>query len=156
MIGIRAVNLTDAPRVSETLIASITELCGADHHNDPKLIAAWTSNKTPQNIAAWVQNPRARLFLAEIDGTIAGVGGISADGEVTLNYVHPDFRFRGVSRTMLDHLEEELTSLKISEGFLASTKTAHAFYLKAGWRNEGQFESSFGVDGIPMRKTLVP
>lgn len=37
----------DAIEACEALRRSITELCVADHRNDPDLLANWLRNKTP-------------------------------------------------------------------------------------------------------------
>jgi hypothetical protein len=37
----------DAPAACDVLRRSISELCVADHGNDPTILARWLSNKTP-------------------------------------------------------------------------------------------------------------
>ncbi len=41
------------------------------------------------------------LFIAETSEPIVAVGGIDEVGEITLDHVHLDFRFRGVSKKLL-------------------------------------------------------
>ena len=49
-ITVRRATGADIPAMSRVLIASITELCAADHGNDPKKLAAWLRNKTPDGV----------------------------------------------------------------------------------------------------------
>jgi len=151
---VRPMRAADAKAASTTLVASIGELCAADHRNDPDVIRAWTANKTPNAIRRWIGNPRTVLVLADIEGACAGVGGLSTDGEMLLNYVHPDHRFRGVSRAILCDLERRLAGFGHAEARLTGTATALPFYRSAGWRETGALESGFGIDGFVMAKAL--
>ena len=154
MIVFRKAIDADAGALSELLCRSITELCSADHRNDPDVIARWTANKSPEYMMMWIRNPRHFLVIAERDQEPAGVGCISDDGEVLLNYVSPDHRFCGVSKAVLDHLEEALAERGITRASLTSTKTAHQFYRKARWVDCAEPEVMFGLTGYPMEKLI--
>lgn len=154
MIAVRRASGADLPAMSRVLIASITELCAADHHGDPQAIAAWTANKTPEGVGAMLAHPQTRLFVAELDGTIAAVGAVSSQGGITLNYVAPWARFRGVSRAMLVALEADLKAAGYAEAWLESTATAREFYAAAGWIADGPQAAGRQVNGYPMRKRL--
>jgi GNAT superfamily N-acetyltransferase len=154
MLVIRQADERDAQACSAVLCASIRELCAADHNGDANLIARWIANKTPAHMARWAADPGVVLFLAEHDGATAGVGSISRDGEVLLNYVAPAHRFSGVSWAMLAHLEAALRERGVGTARLTSTKTAHRFYRAAGWVDVGDPEVTFGIAGYPMAKVL--
>ena len=49
---IRPAREADVPEMSRVLIASITELCAADHGNRADRLASWTANKTPEGVRA--------------------------------------------------------------------------------------------------------
>ena len=87
-LKVRQAGIADAAACSEVLCASIRELCAADHHGDEQIIARWLDNKTPKTLQSWIENPESTIYVAEIDGHIVGVGGVSGS-EVTLNYVSP-------------------------------------------------------------------
>lgn len=140
--------------MSRVLIASITELCVPDHGNDPDKLAAWLHNKTPEGVEAMLANPHGGLFVAELDGAVAAVGAVSGNGAITLNYVAPEARFRGVSKAMLAVLESELRALGFAEGRLEATATARSFYEAAGWAEDGPQAAGRMVNGYPMRKAL--
>src|SRR5437762_7754078 len=95
----------DAPAACEVLGRSISELCGADHRNDPVILGRWLADKTPEIVASWIIGPGNSVLVAVETGTILAVGSVTDASEITLNYVSPDARFRGVSRALLVALE---------------------------------------------------
>lgn len=119
--------------MSRVLIASITELCHADHEDDPDRIAEWTANKSPDGILAMLARDGFFMLVAELDGQIVAVGATTADGEIALNYVAPEARFRGVSQALLAHMEADLRARGFAQGRLRATRTAKTFYLARGW-----------------------
>jgi SAM-dependent methyltransferase len=84
----------DAPAACEVIRRSISELCGADHQNDPE----WLATKTAEIVGSWIIKPGNSVLVAVEDGSIFAEGS-------ALNYISPDSRFRGVSRAMLTALE---------------------------------------------------
>ncbi len=151
MIHIRRAAPADASVMSSVLIDSITELCAADHKDDPAAIASWLSNKSPDRIAEWFENPANTLLVAQCDREVAAVGGFNASRMIILNYVSPNHRFAGVSKALLAAMEEALGP---GEATLDSTLTARPFYLAAGWLEVGPPKAYRMVDGYPMRKML--
>ena len=154
MITIRRAAEADIGAMSEVLIASITELCGLDHNNDPAAIAAWTANKTPDGVRRMLANPDATLLVAEHDGVIAAVGCVQGGNEIGLNYVHPAHRFQGVSRALLEAMEQAIRDAGFTEATLKATQTAHDFYRANGWQDAGDFYTGRWIDAWPMRKGL--
>jgi ribosomal protein S18 acetylase RimI-like enzyme len=136
------------------MIASITELCTADHRGDLALVAGWTRNKTPESVAGMLANPHLALFIAEVDGTVGAVGAVNGADAIGLNYVSPAFRFRGLSRALLAHMEADMAARGTEIGRLVSTQTALRFYRAHGWQDAGPPESGHNVDGYPMTKRL--
>jgi GNAT superfamily N-acetyltransferase len=134
---------------------SIAELCAADHNNDPAILQRWLSNKTPEVFRSWIKPDNALLVAVE-DNNILAVGCVTSAGRITLNYVSPDSRFRGVSSALLTALEccaieggNELCTLD-------STETARRFYLARGYSEDGRANSKFGTaGGYPMSKCLT-
>jgi predicted transcriptional regulator len=64
----------DAPAACEVLRRSISELCGADHRNDPVILGRWLANKTPEIVASWTVRPENSVLVAVEDGSILGGG----------------------------------------------------------------------------------
>lgn len=154
MIQIRAAIDADAEIIGDILCSSIRELCDLDHKDDPKRIADWTANKTPEQIRLWIADPQTALIVADLDGQPAGVGSYSSNGQIVLNYVSPRHRFRGVSRALLAHMEQAIAIQGHKTGKLTSTQTAHGFYRKSGWIDVPATVSSFSMRGHAMEKAL--
>ena len=152
---VRRAGPADVGEMSRVLIASITELCHADHKGDAEAIAAWTRNKTPEGVMAMLEAPANRMFVAERDGAVAAVGCVVGDDEIGLNYIDPAQRFMGVSRALLGAMEDAMREAGATEGRLKSTTTAHRFYLDAGWSDVGALYTGRFIEAWPMRKALV-
>src|SRR5438105_14457983 len=95
----------DATAACEVIRRSIIELCVADHRNEPAILERWLANKTPEIVASWIAQTGGSVLVALEGAAILAVGSVTDQGEITLNYVSPDARFRGVSRAMLRVLE---------------------------------------------------
>ncbi|MBZ8133387.1 GNAT family N-acetyltransferase [Afifella sp. IM 167] len=151
---IRKAEPGDAEAMSSVLTASIAELCVPDHGGLPANIERWTSNKTPENVRAWIADPASRVLVVEDGGEIVCVGSF-AGPEVLLNYVKPSARFRGASKALLAHMEQEMRDQGVAEARLTSTATAHRFYRASGWTDAGEPGKMFGIaKAHPMRKQL--
>lgn len=134
---------------------SIAELCGADHHHDPAVLGRWLSNKTPGIFKSWIK-PGNSLLVADENDAVLAVGCVTDAGEITLNYVSPDARFRGVSSALLAALESRARSRRNARCTLSSTETARRFYLDRGYSEEGPRDEKFGTSGgYPMSKPLA-
>jgi GNAT superfamily N-acetyltransferase len=145
----------DAAAACDVLRRSITELCVADHRNDPAILAQWLANKTPEIVASWIAQPARSVLVAVDEGAILAVGGVSDQGEITLNYVSPEARFRGVSRALLGALEARAKERGNRRCHLVSTQTARQFYLATGYVEDGPPQGKFGTSSsFPMSKTL--
>jgi GNAT superfamily N-acetyltransferase len=144
----------DAPAACDVLRRSIAELCVADHRNDPEVLAGWLSNKNPESFKAWL-SPGNSVLIAVEDDEIIAVGAVSDAGMITLNYVSPAARFRGVSRALLGALEARAVELGSSQCKLNSTETARRFYRANGYVEEGPPVRVRGVSGYPMSKSLL-
>ena len=152
-VGLRRARPKDAASAAAVLCASITGLCVADHGNEPEILARWLANKTPRDVRRWIDAPGC-VVVAEEYGRIVGVGGAAASGEITLNYVLPEARFRGVSKAVLGALEVYLRADGHARSTLSSTRTAHRFYLAAGYVDAGEPQSWRGLTAFPMIKDL--
>jgi GNAT superfamily N-acetyltransferase len=144
----------DAAAACLTMRRSIAELCTADHRNDPIVLQRWLGNKTPEIFKSWIR-PDNTLLVAVEDDSILAVGCVTTAGEITLNYVSPDARFRGVSTALLLALEARAMARGHGCCTLHSTETARRFYLARGYREDGPAHGKFGTtSGYPMSKRL--
>ncbi|MGA2291726.1 N-acetyltransferase family protein [Bradyrhizobium sp.] len=146
----------DAAAACQVMRRSIAELCVADHRNDPEILQRWLSNKRPEIFVSWIK-PGNSLLVAVEDDSIIAVGCITDAGEITLNYVSPDVRFRGVSSAMLSALEARARERSLGLCTLASTETARRFYLARGYSEAGPADGKFGAASVyPMSRRLKP
>jgi GNAT superfamily N-acetyltransferase len=145
----------DAARVCEVIRASIIVLCVADHNQNPEILGRWLAGKTPENVVAWIAHAGSSLLVAVGDDDILAAGGVTDDGEITLNYVAPQARFRGLSTLLLGALEARAVERGAIRITLLSTETAHRFYLSRGYRNVGSPQRKLGTaSSYPMTKLL--
>src|SRR6266850_6501322 len=86
---IRDARPEDAVAACDVLRQSISQLCVADHRNDPAILDAWLSNKKPEIVAAWAKAPGNSLLVAVEGQAMLAVGSVTDAGEITLNYVAP-------------------------------------------------------------------
>jgi GNAT superfamily N-acetyltransferase len=146
----------DAPAACRVLRRSIAELCVADHRNDPATLKSWLNNKTPEIVASWIMHPSNSVLVAVEGGTMLGVASVTDAGEIMLNYVWPDARFRGVSRALLGALESRAVERGNRRCTLTSTATARRFYRANGYIEDKPPAGEFGThSGYPMSKSLV-
>ena len=154
-IEIRDATEADAAQGCEVMQRSIRELCIADHQDKPEILTRWLGNKNPDAFRSWITQPGNSLMVAVEEGAILAVGAVTDSGEITLNYVTPDVRFRGISRTLLAALERRAAQRSNTLCTLASTVTARRFYLANGYEEAGSPRHNFGTtSGFPMRKVL--
>jgi GNAT superfamily N-acetyltransferase len=153
---VRQAREEDAEAACVVLRRSITELCRADYRGDGATLAAWLANKTPENVRTWIDNPHSHMLVADDGGVILGVAAIQSSGRISLNYVSPDARFRGVSKALMRGLEARALELGVAACTLESTETARQFYLSMGYREAGPTTAGFGL-GVchPMIKLLA-
>jgi N-acetylglutamate synthase-like GNAT family acetyltransferase len=151
---IRPAASDDVAAATSLVRRSIAELCHADHHNMAAIVEGLLINKTPENMQAWIETPGSYVFVAEAGPIMAGVGGLTGDGEITLLYVAPDFRFQGVSKALLAALEDKAREMGLPNCALVSTDTAQRFFEAHGYAGYDKNEDDFGMDATSMTKNL--
>ena len=129
--------------------ASIRALCTPDHGDDEATIISWIG--ADDKFDRLIAQDELTLIVVEIDDQLAGLGGMSGD-RILLNYVHPEFRAKGISKTVMQALESRMVAQGTLVGYLDSTVTALPFYEKLGWRKAGPADPDTGQ---PMCKDLL-
>jgi GNAT superfamily N-acetyltransferase len=105
--------------------------------------------------------PRARLYIAEINGEPVGTGGLrplaAHEAEIKRMYVRPSARGRGVGRAILRRLIDDARTLGYSTIRLDSARfmhEAHALYRRFGFVPSSPHNWEF--EGIPaLQETAV-
>ena len=152
----RRARIEDAAEACLVMRRSIAELCSLDHGGDKSIIAKWLSNKTVENVRRWILE--SHFFVAEEAGTILGVAAMNESGKITLNYVSPDARFRGVSKALMLCMEDNAKALGFEECQLESTQTALRFYQELGYAVSGRSYvlPLTGTEAAVLVKPLAP
>jgi len=145
----------DASDACRVIRRSITELCISDHQNDPVTLTSWLSNKTPEIFVSWIKQPNNSVLVAVDGGIILAVGSVTDAGEINLNYVAPEARFRGVSEELLEALEARALQRGNVRCTLTSTETARRFYRDRGYVEDEASVKKAGIFGYPMSKSLT-
>jgi hypothetical protein len=65
-VVVRCAEVEDTDAVVTVLRRSITELCVADHRNDPGVLGVSLENKTAENVRTWIESPRNFMVVAEV------------------------------------------------------------------------------------------
>jgi putative acetyltransferase len=156
LVNTRRATIDDAIEACAVLRRSIIELCRLDHGGDDAYLAKWLSNKTVENVRRWISE--SAFFVAEESTKIVGVAAMSASGKITLNYVSPDARFRGVSKALMLCMEDHARAAGIAECSVESTQTALRFYGALGYaRSEQHYTLPLtGSPAIVLTKRLQP
>ena len=153
-MDIRIAAPSDAMAICEVVRRSIAECCHADHRGDPKRIAGWLENKTPENTLAWLQVAHAVAVVAVRGGSVVGFALAHGD-ELALLYVVPEALYQGVGKALLRTVELRSIARGIATLRLESTRTARDFYARHGFTVSGPVQVWAGMEGLPMVKLLV-
>ena len=101
-----------------------------DYH--PDQIERWTPLDKDMN--EWRQRLADRdSFVAILDGRVAGLAEVNADGFVDYFYVHPEFQGRGVGKAMMAKLEAEARVFGVERIYPNVSVTAKTFFEAQGW-----------------------
>jgi GNAT superfamily N-acetyltransferase len=151
---IRRAAAEDAAEACAVLRRSIAELCHLDHGGDAAIIEKWLSNKTIENVRRWIAV--SHFFMAEEEARLLGAAAMNDAGKITLNYVAPAARFRGVSKALVAALEATARKLGLAECRLESTQTALQFYRDLGYvdAKESYILPLTGTPATVLRKRL--
>ena len=154
-VKIRKATEEDAEAACHIVHRSVTELCEADHQGDSEILSQWLDNKTPQNFRTWINDKRTYFLVAETDDCqLTAVAMASDSGEILLNYISPDHRFQGISKTILSALEARLQQQEIKQITLASTRTAQKFYRSVGYKTIPDLQKRGKLSCLSMVKEL--
>jgi GNAT superfamily N-acetyltransferase len=132
-------------------------LCVDDHQRDEFTIAQWLANKTVSNFRRWIDSGSHLALVADRGDRLLGFGLLKLQGEIVLLYVAPEVRFQGVSKALVEALEESAVHAGLREVKLGSSATARRFYASCGFLPTGPPSAGFGITQIyPMSKRLAP
>lgn len=145
-IEIRLAGPDDAAGACAVLRRSISELCVADHGNQPDILKNWLGNKTPDNVASWIASPSNHTLVALRDGELVGIALLTQAGKLSLCYVLPEVLHMGVGKLLLQGVEGQARSWGVSVLRLHSSNAGRDFYARNGYILAGKEKSCYGVE----------
>ena len=95
---------------------------------------AWAAQLTPSGMEQKLRE--LEVWVAELDGTVAGWGAIRGDRLEGL-YAPPEFAGQGVGAGLLDMLEGLMRDRKFRSVCAEASSNARDFYLRRGYRATG-------------------
>ena len=134
----------DADVAVRVLRRSITELCVADHHNDPTTLQKWLENKTVENFHSWLAAESHFCVVTESNAEVNGVGLVDRTGEILLCYIAPESQGQGYGSAILVALEAKAGAWGLDRLRLGSTVLARPFYERHGYTSAGESTCGFG------------
>ncbi|MBO9426560.1 GNAT family N-acetyltransferase [Labrenzia sp. R4_1] len=144
----------DSHEIALLLRASIIELCGLDHGDNPDRYKAWLKNKTAANVESWIDGPGAAFVVQDQEKRILGFAMGTPKGHIPLMHVLPDARLTGVSKTLMRALEDTFRDRGLDEAHLSSTLTAERFYKSVGYAETGETKTQLDMTFRCFKKGL--
>jgi len=130
-VSLRLATATDSAAVAAIFHEAIRVLAAADY--PPDQIEAWAGAPDPARWRARISDPRRELWIAEIDGSVAGFCDLEADGHVDTLYVHPNFAGRGVASSLLQQIEARAAARGLSRLYTEASLTARPVFTRHGF-----------------------
>jgi GNAT superfamily N-acetyltransferase len=114
----------------------------------PEQVAAWAPQ--PPDLVRWHQRiADLTLWIAELDGRLAGFCGLGAGGHVDLLYTDYRFQRQGVARCLYQQVEKEARQRGVRRLFTEASITARPFFEKMGF--EVLREQSVELRGVTFQ-----
>jgi len=99
----------------------------------------WSSAGKPEKLIPALKNSDA-LVTARISGKLVGIGNAISDGSLVVYYphmlVHPDYKNKGVGRSMMALLQQRYASFH--QQMLTADVDATGFYKSLGFERAGK------------------
>jgi len=130
-IKVRKARLEDAEAICHVHCGSVRTLCTNDY--TPEQIEAWVGRSEPENFRKALVERGETVFVAEIEGVIAGFSSLFKD-EIYAVYIHPEYTRQGVGTRLLNAVEKEAIFQQIKKLKLVSSITAKPFYQANGYQ----------------------
>jgi GNAT superfamily N-acetyltransferase len=150
-LSVRRARRDDLPVVVDLRLAFDRELLGGDL--PPDRVGPHRS-QVADYLAGHVESDVYRLFVAEAEGRIVGMGGLvvvdrpphprsrrSGEGFIVNVYTLPRWRGLGVGRAIMDALVAEGRRLRLRRVYLRTSDEGRRLYESMGFRDPGNYLS---------------
>ena len=157
---IRKARPGEEAQLHEAHMRSIREVCSRDHTTEE--ISGWGHRPLGNRWTAAIE--RDQVLVVEMDGVISGVGHLGVlpdqpeEGHIYALYLTPEATGIGVGVKIANQLLDYARSKGVKVVRLYSTITAHKFYQRLGFVDEGEMQTMMiggnPVHCYPMVKSL--
>ena len=125
----------------------------------------------PAQVAAWLPEPDSvaatraccedgrSTWLAMVDGKVAGVTDLKADGHVDTLYVDPDHARRGVGSALLRHVQVVASLRGLNGLYTEASEIARPVFVRAGYSVDARRDlvlRGVQMHNYAMSRTLSP
>lgn len=161
---IRSYRAEDAAKVGRLIASTYREfnLSHADPEEQDRLLGPFRhafseDEQHKRSIASVISS--AMLYVAEVEGTIAGILR-GREGVLASLFVAKTYHRQGVGRALVERFEAESRSLGVPSIRVAATLYAVPFYAKMGFKKTTGIRPCHSFDGTdltyqPMKKSLA-
>jgi putative acetyltransferase len=130
-VRIRPWRRGDVPPIARLYYETVHTVNARDY--SPSQIQAWAPRVYDD--AFWLRRfRRYSVYVAEIDGEVAGFTELGRDGAIDCFYVHHRRQGHGVGRALMDRLLAEVRRRRIEQLSADVSITARAFFERMGFR----------------------
>lgn len=132
----------------------------ATTHYSPDIISGWVHPVTDDALAALMVNPDGEIrLMAELDGTVAGIGALVVSrSELRACYVAPHAARRGCGSALVREIERLAREHGLTRLDLAASLNAEPFYAAHGYevreRSEVVLANGHRMPAVWMGKNL--
>jgi 2-haloalkanoic acid dehalogenase type II len=130
---IRSFRDTDVKAIVSLFYNTVYAINAADYSKEQ--LSAWAPiEDQAEKELMWQESLRLNItYVAEMDGEIAGFCDMTATGYLNRLYVHKNYQRRGIASRLVDMIEQQAKSLKLSEITTEASLTARPFFEKRGY-----------------------
>lgn len=129
---IRPFQRSDATELASLFFNTIRTVNAKDYN--PEQLRAWAPNLESWDMDRWRDSFSGKhVFLAEVNGRLAGFGELEPNGHIDRFYISKDHVGQGVGRFIYAALEEKARLLKLKQLFVEASITAKPFFERMGY-----------------------
>jgi putative acetyltransferase len=130
-VSVRPYRRADVPAIARLYYETVHTVNARDY--SPDQIQAWAPRI--EDDAFWLRRFRPyTVFVANVDGQVAGFTELGRDGAIDCFYVHHRWQGRGVGRALMARLLAEARRRRVGQLSADVSITARAFFERMGFR----------------------
>jgi len=131
---IRKFQASDISQIVQLFYETVHSVNKKDYTQEQ--LDAWASKEDEElRLASWRESMSNNIaFVALIEGIIVGFSDMTRKGHLDRLYVHKDFQGQGIASALVNELESEASSLRLTELDTNASITAKPFFEHRGYQ----------------------